>query len=218
MKLTQRTINILKNFSKISERGVYFNAGKIQKAMTGSKSVVVEATLDEDFPKEFGIYDLGKFLTIYSLFNDPEVEFEDKYLQLSENSVSATYWFSSKDMIKNIPPADKSITLKTVDVSFELSKDNLSYLTKSASAMGVTNFVIEGDGKELLLTVRDEDEKTSNKISRKVGETSETFRFVGDIDNLKMMDDDYDVQVSKAGIIQFSSKNSALKYWVAIRK
>ena len=211
-------MSILKNFAKISERGVYFNAGQTQKAMTTSKSVFVEAVFDESFPKEFGIYDLNKFLSLLSLFNDPELEFNEKNIVIKEGNSTATYWFSSKEMIKNVPPADKSISLKSVDAAFELSKENLSHLLKASAAMGLSNFVIEGDGKNLLLTVRDEEEQTSNKISKVVGETTGEFRFVGDVDNLKMMEDDYDVQVSKAGIIQFNSKNSEIKYWCAIRR
>lgn len=218
MKLSQQTLTILENFAKISN-SVYFYGGKTQKTMTPAKSIVVEATFEEDFPVDFGIYDMSQFLSVLSLFNAPELEISDKKALIKDGNSTATYWFTSKELIKDaVIPQNKSISLSNVDLSFELAKDNLKYLKSSASVMGVPNFIINGDGSNIDLLVTDADNQTSNQMSKRVGETTETFRFVGDVANLRMLDDDYDVKVSKAGIIEFASKNNKLKYWVAIRK
>lgn len=218
MKLSQQTLTILENFSKISN-SVYFHGGRIQKTMTPAKSIVVEATFDEDFPVEFGIYDMSQFLSVLSLFGAPELEFSEKKLLIKDGDSTATYWFTPKELIKDaVIPQNKSISLSNVDLSFGLSKDNLKYLKSSAAVMSAPNFIINGDGTNIDLLVTDADSESSNKMSKHVGHTSDTFRFVGDVINLKMLDDDYDVKVSKSGIIEFTSKNNKLKYWVAIRK
>jgi hypothetical protein len=218
MKLTDKTKTILENFSKISN-SVYFFAGKTQKVMTPAKTIVAEAEFDEEFPAEFGIYDFAKFLSVLSLFEEPELEFTDKYVTIKDSTTTATYWFTSKELISNVVvPQNKSISLSNVDLSFELSKDDYKYLKSSSSVMNLTNFIIEGDGTAINLLVKDADNDTSNKMSKKVGDTTDTFQYVGDVSNLRMLDDDYDVKVAKAGIIEFASKNNKLKYWVAIRK
>jgi hypothetical protein len=218
MKLSDKTLTILENFSKISSSAFFF-PGKTQKVMTPAKSIYAQADFDEEFPIEFGIYDLTKFLSVLSLFNNPELEFDAKFVTIKNDSSEATFWFTPKDLISNaVVDPSKSIKLNAVDLAFGLSKEDYKYLKSSASVMGLPNFIIEGDGKSINLLVKDADTATSNKMSKRVGETTDTFEFVGDISNLRMLDDDYDVQVSKKGIIEFTSKNNSLKYWVAIRK
>lgn len=218
MKLSEKTLTILDNFSKIST-SAYFFAGKTQKVMRPNKTIVAEAGLEEEFPIDFGIYDMSKFLSIFSLFKDPELEFTEKFVKIKDSSSEATYWFTSKELISNVViPPEKSISLKSVDLTFELSKADLKYLKSSASVLGLTDFIINCDGESINLDVKEADNKTSNQITKKVGTTTETFQFVGQIDNLQMLEDDYDVKVSKAGIIEFKSKNNKLTYWVPIRK
>lgn len=218
MKLSEKTRIILDNFSKINS-SAYFFGGHTQKIMNASKSVFAEVTLDEEFPSEFGIYELTKFLSVLSLFDDPELTFSEKNVLIEEGTTKSTFWFTPKDVLTNcIIPQDKSISLKSVDLSFSLSKEDLKYLKSASSVINLTNFVIEGDGNNIVLLVKDADNDTSNKMSKIVGSTTETFKYVGDIANLKMHEDDYDVKVDKSGIIEFSSKNNKLKYWIAIRK
>ena len=49
MKLSENTLAILKNFATINS-GVVLNPGKTQKTISPAKSILVEATLEDELP------------------------------------------------------------------------------------------------------------------------------------------------------------------------
>lgn len=214
MKLDEKTLEILDNFSKISSSILIFD-GNIQKTMTPSKSVLAEAELPFKFEKEFGIYDLPKFLALLSLFDDPNIELDSTEAIISEGDTKATYMFCDKELIKH-PPKDKSISMSNPEVSFQLSKDTFSHLKKSAAVLGVPHFVVSGDGEKISITVKDMNVTSKDKLSKTVGETSLEFEYIFDIDVMKFLDHNYDVTIANPGtvVVCFSSKDTKLKYWV----
>jgi len=72
MKLTQKTFNLLKNFSSINQ-SLYAYTGNKLKTVSETKTVIAEAEVQEMFPREFGIYDLNQFLGIVSLLEEPDL-------------------------------------------------------------------------------------------------------------------------------------------------
>ena len=59
MKLSENTVNILKNFSTINQN-ILVKSGSQLRTMSTMKNILGEASITEDFPKEFGIYDLNE--------------------------------------------------------------------------------------------------------------------------------------------------------------
>lgn len=218
MKLSEQTIELLNNFSEINESVVLLQ-GKKQTTMSTSKSILAVAEIEEEIPKEFGIHLLGKFNSLVSLFKDSEIEFGDKSLTLKEGANKAEFFYSDT---RNIiaPPKDKEITLPNVDITFELSKENLKSLFSAAKVLGVTDFVIEGDGTNINITVVDVTNKTSDKMTKNLGETTEEFKFILDIECMKLMAHDYDVAISKNknGLVRFTSKQMKLTYYLPVQK
>ena len=80
--------------------------------------------------------------------------------------------------------------------------------------------MIEPDNGSVKLTVVDPENSTANTYSIMVeGEyNSEDFSFVLNINNLKIIADDYQVDISSKLISQFSSVNHDVKYWIALEK
>ena len=70
MKISSETINILKNFSGINANLV-FKPGKELKTLSEAKTIMASASILEDFPVEFGVYDLNEFLSLFSLMDEP---------------------------------------------------------------------------------------------------------------------------------------------------
>ena len=83
MKLSENTLTVLKNFASINS-GVVLNPGKTQKTISPEKSILVEATLEDDIPAEFGIYDLNQFLGIFTFLKNPEITFGNDQVVLSD--------------------------------------------------------------------------------------------------------------------------------------
>ena len=91
--LSQRTLDILKNFSTINSN-ILVKPGNDITTISPIKNVMSEATVEEDFETEFGIWDLSKFLGTISLFKKPEFEFHEKYVNIRDesNNSEVTYY------------------------------------------------------------------------------------------------------------------------------
>ena len=70
MKLSDKTINLLKNFSTINQ-SILFKHGSKLRTISVMKNILAEATITEELPQDFGIYDLGQFLNGMSLHQSP---------------------------------------------------------------------------------------------------------------------------------------------------
>ena len=82
MKLSEQTVNILKNFSTINQN-ILVKEGSQLRTMSTMKNILAEAPVIEDFPHDFGIYDLNEFLGVLTLVNDAELKFDnDSYIKL----------------------------------------------------------------------------------------------------------------------------------------
>ena len=63
MNLSNDTLNVLKNFATINPNLV-FKPGQKLKTISESKTILASAEIVEDFPTEFGVYDLNEFLSV----------------------------------------------------------------------------------------------------------------------------------------------------------
>ena len=77
MKLSDKTTLLLKNFSSINQ-SILFKTGNRLRSMSVMKNILAEATIEEDIPKDFGIYDLNQFLNGLSLQRNPLLDFTNK--------------------------------------------------------------------------------------------------------------------------------------------
>ena len=131
MKLSDKTLSFLKNFSTINQ-SINFKQGSSLRTISVMKNILAEVTIDEELPKDFGIYDLGQFLNGLSLHNNPELNFEaDNYVVIKEGRSRSNYFFADPSVI--VTPPEKEINLPSEDVSFELSTDQLDKLLKAAA-------------------------------------------------------------------------------------
>ena len=74
MKLSDKTLSLLKNFSSINQ-SILFKQGNKLRTISVMKNILAEATITEDIPQDFGIYDLNQFLNGLGLHNSPELDF-----------------------------------------------------------------------------------------------------------------------------------------------
>ena len=119
MKLSDKTLTLLKNFSTINQ-SILFKKGNSLRTISVMKNILAEAQIDEDLPKDFGIYDLNQFLNGLGLHQSPELDFADaNYVVIKEGRMRTKYFFADPNVI--VTPPDKEITLPSEDVSFELS-------------------------------------------------------------------------------------------------
>ena len=214
MKLSDRTVNLLRNFSTINQ-SILFKQGTKLRTISVMKNILAEANVDEDFPQEFGVYDLGQFLNSLSLFQEPELNFTgESFVTVKEGKQRSKYFFADPSVI--VSPPDKSITLPTVDVEFTLKSAQLDRLLKAAAVYHLTDLSIVGDGKEIKLKVHDRKNETSNDFSIIVGVTDKTFELHFKVENIKIVPGTYDVRVSRKLLSEFKSSEYDLTYYIAL--
>ena len=214
MKLSDSTLNLLKNFSNINQ-SILFKQGKSLRTISVMKNILAEATINEELPKDFGIYDLNQFLNGLSLHNNPELDFtNDNFVVIKEGRSRSKYFFADPNVI--ITPPEKSIDLPSEDVSFELTTEQLDKLLKAAGIYQLPDLAVIGENGAVKLVVRDKKNETSNDYAVVVGETEGNFVFNFKVENIKLIPGSYDVIVSSKLISKFTCREHDLAYYIAL--
>ena len=214
MKLSDKTISLLKNFSSINQ-SILFKEGTKLRTISVMKNILAEATVSEDFTKDFGVYDLNQFLNGLSLYQNPELDFKnDGYVVMKEGKSRSKYFFADPNVI--VSPPDKDISLPSEDVCFEVSTDQLDKLLKASSIYQSPDLSAIGENGVIKLVVRDKKNDTSNDYSVIVGETDKEFCFNFKVENIKILPGTYEVVVSQKLLSRFTAKNSDLTYYIAM--
>jgi len=215
MKLSDKTVNLLKNFSSINQ-SILIKEGDCIRTISVMKNILAEAKVPEEFPKDFGIYDLNQFLNaISSLHVNPELDFSNnEYLLIREGKKRNRFFFADPNVI--VSPPEKSITLPSEDVCFELDTQVLGTLMKAAAIYQVPDLSVIGEAGVVKLVVHDKKNDTSNTHEEIVGETDSEFCFNFKVENIKILPGTYEVVVSKKLLSRFESKNHELTYYIAL--
>jgi len=214
MKLSDNTISLLKNFSTINQ-SILFKQGNKLRTISVMKNILAEATITEELPQDFGIYDLGQFLNGMGLHQSPELDFtNDNHVVIKEGKMRSKYFFADPNVI--ITPPEKPIELPSEDVTFELSTDQLDKLLKAASIYQLPDLSVVGENGAVKLLVRDKKNDTSNSFSIAVGDTESEFSFNFKVENIKILPGTYEIVVSQKLLSRFSAKNHDLTYWIAL--
>lgn len=212
MKFSKETQAILKNFAGINSN-LLLKSGNKLSTISAQKNVMATTTITETFNKDFGIYDLNEFLGAMSLFEDPELEFSDKYVAIKNGKSSIKYFAADPSVL--VAPTKESLPVEA-EVEFDLSGEQLGMILKTASVLRANDVaIVAADGKQKVI-VGDKKNATANSYEFDIGEDDRNYRINIRVENLKMVITDYTVSVSSKRISKFSAKKSDLTYYVAI--
>jgi len=212
MKLSDTTISVLKNYSSINQN-LKIDAGNNLVTMSAMKNIVAKSKVEETFEKDIAIYDLNEFLAALSLFESPELDFEDDHVMISNEgkTSSCKYWYSDPSVVTTV---SNPIEMPESEVSFTLSSDELSNITKAAAVIGVPDMVLENGS----LRVTDKKNQTANAFSMNVAQDIKhlNYAFWFKVENLKLMPGTYDVSVSSKKISHFKNTSVDIEYYIAL--
>lgn len=222
MELSENTLQVLKNYATINPN-IIINEGKNIKTVSEMKGVASSATLDCDWPVRFGIYDLNEFLSALSLVDKPRLDFKDTHLVIKDSSgrSGVKYFYANEEILTSL---DRDLKMPDIDINFTLDSTTLSKIKRAASVLGHDYLSVTPNNGSISLSVVDSKDSsgsaTSNSFSIDVeGNTnSDDFEMVFNISNLKMVEGDYNVGISKNLISQFENKDNGIKYWCALEK
>ena len=216
--LSDDTINVLKNFATINPNLV-FTPGQKVKTISESKTILAQADITEDMPKEFGIYDLNEFLSVYNLVEQPTLTFEDKSVLINGANNQVVRYFFSETEILTTP--QKDIQMPDAELGFTLTDDVLNQIRKAAAVLGHTELSLTGDNGVITASVVDTKDSTSNSFSYELDRDNackESFNFIVSIPNLKLLPGDYFVSISSKLISNWTNNNYPIEYFIALEK
>lgn len=213
MKFSSETIGVLKNFASINQ-GIVFKPGSIIKTMNAQKTIMASARISEEIEGVARVYDLSRFLATLALFDNPNVEFKaDKFLISSENS-SVTYTYAAESMV--VTPPDKDINFPEADINVHIKWKDLDSVIRAAGVLKLSEIAFRSTGDTLYVSAVDSKNSSADVYDVMIASniSSQPFRMLIKVENIKLMPNDYDVALTSKGMAHFKSNKA--DYYVAL--
>lgn len=217
MRLSKETFNVLKNFSNINSN-ILIKPGNRLRTTSSGMNIYAEAKVQEEFDTEVGIWDLNKFLGVVSMFNNPDLEFYDTHVNISNGRSAVTYYYSNPKLL-TVPT--KEIKMPDVLFSFDLDEKDLNEILKASSILQVSDFSIRATEKDKLeLVVKDSSSDSSNQFAITVDENYDGPDYDGTfkVSEMKFMPGSYRVDLTDTLVSRFVHKSQDLLYYIAINR
>lgn len=216
MQISENTLTVLKNFSSINT-GLFFKQGNVLRTVSPGKTVLAQATIDEQVPSDFGVYELNQLLAILSLDKGtPELIVDGNNLVISGlgGRSKITYRCCDESMV-DVPPA-KNVSLPTEDLTFTLTEDVFNWIMKASSVLSSPNISVTGVDGKLYIGTLDTGNDAAHTNSVEIGEyTGPDLKILFKTENWKMIPGDYKVTISAKGVASFENQTRKIQYWVA---
>jgi hypothetical protein len=214
LKLDNKTINVLKSFSQINP-SMIFKEGSTMTTISPFKNIVARANVPVNFNKRFAIYELNKFLSCISMFNDPVLSVSDSSITIQDSGKSLNYTLASESALNF--PLTKDPNFPKADIKFTLNNEILKEVEKALAILKLPDLIINGDGKKITIQAVDMKNPSGDVYKVEVGKTDKTFSAVFKPENFavlsKSLTTSYEVEVSDRNFAHFSAED--LEYWIA---
>jgi hypothetical protein len=218
VSISNDTLSVLRNFSSINPN-VVLKPGQEVKTISEAKNILAVADIAEDFPTEMGIYDLNEFLSVVNLVNDPQLSFGDNHVDVVGGNSKVKYFFSDSSILTT---PQKDITMPDCEVTVSFTDDILSQIRKAASALGHSEMSISATEDGVNIKVFDSKDSSANiyniQLANDAGYKEGQFEFVININNLKLLDGDYEVNISSKLISEWKNTTKPVRYYIALEK
>jgi len=212
MKLSENTINVLKNLSTINP-SLLVHPGNALTSMSPSKSIYAKTVVEESFPVKFAIYELSKFLGVVSLFKDPELDFGNNQVKIVSGRQSVNYTYTDPSMVL-APDPNKDINFPDADIEFSISQEELQRVVRASGVLQLPEIAVIGNGESITITATNSKNPSTDVFSIDVGTTEKVFTMIFKVDNIiKLISSSYDVKISSKGLSKWTA--NSIFYYVA---
>jgi len=213
MKLSDKTVGILKNFSTINQN-ILIKEGSKLRTMSTMKNILAEANVSEVFPADFGIYDLNEFLGVLTLAKDADLNFDNQAFLTANSGPTKIKYMYSDPSILTVPP--ETFNAPETDVDFSVPQDILANLLKASAVMQLPDITIVSNGNPgVEVTATDLKNTSSNNYIQVLDIDRQPFECRFKAENLKMISGDYEVHVSTTtGVSHWVGTD--VSYWIAM--
>jgi len=214
MKLSEKTIEILKNFSTVNA-GFLFKPGKSFKTISRTKNIFAEYVSEDEITSEFGIYDMNQFLTVISMFKSVDITHEEKFIKLVSQDGRKKLKYFCCDAETLILPPEKPVAMPETEINFKLTKEDYDWIKKISSILASTNIAVKSDGSKVSILVYDpkNDASSSNELDICDG-NGDVYNIVFKMETYTMYPGEYNVSISSKGVSSFKHTELDLQYWI----
>lgn len=217
MKLSPETIEILENFSKINPN-LRIVRGSVLQTVGEPASIFARATLKEEFPVNYGIYDLKQFLNTIAMFKDPDLEFSEDVLHIvdsADTSIHTEYYAADESILTRIPNVKQ---LPTPNAMFSLTGANIKRLERASSTLNCNSLRIHTKDGKVLAVVYDKSGAIKNTFTIVLNPNyeGEPFDAVIDIKRMTIVDGDYNCSYYTGKCVYFVNRDKEIEYLISV--
>lgn len=221
MKISQETINVLKNFSTINKNIAIYTGDDIIQTISDSESEFANARIKDSFPVNITLNDLGEFLNITNLFNDPEYIFTDTSVTIREDGAKrggVCLKFASPHHL-TILEKGKKWNAPDENLRIDVSWEKLNQIIKTASILGLPNIQINADSNGVTAKIYNKmypDGSKEGNIVLSNEPYNDRIELCFDASKFKMITNyNYQLFIYESGFIKWSSGNGDYNYIMA---
>jgi hypothetical protein len=207
MILSQKTIEIFKYFSNLSPT-ILVRQGNILRARSVGKTILTKAVLDETFPEEFVIYSIPEFLKTINLFKEPNVEFNETHMLISESGFKVRYLYTPMELYPD-PPKNEDFTPSDVNwgMSMELCESDLVNIKKASTVLNLNTVSFTQEG---IVAYSDKDKDANNFKMDYPSDVTYTGNYPDDFE-INFMTESLDVYSGKYKLDFSCGRRSSIK-------
>lgn len=214
--LSDRTLNILKNFATINP-SLMFKVGDTISTISQGKKIYAKARVEDEIRKEFAIYELPRLFGSLALVPDYKIAIDESSLVITSDKESRAirYGFADPDNITT--PPQGGIKLDKVDVAFTLTNKMLTSAMKAASVLGMPEIAVVGDGEKVHIETCNSAKPSGDVYSEEIEDFTggtKPFKMIFKVENLKVLPDDYQVKISFKKVAQFIGND--VEYFIVV--
>lgn len=217
IKLSKQSVDILRNFNSINSN-LHIVPGKEQVTVSPQKNIMAEVTMLEDFPVEFAIWDLSTFLGTLSLFEDPDLTFNEKNVVITSGSRQVIYYYAEPKLVKGCRP-DRDFEMPSTVIHFDMSNKEFQEIQRAASVLHLPDLCISDHDGGVAIRATDRQTESSNEYTLTVAENGPegaTFNMFLKSEYLRLLPGDYSVGISDKIVAEFKNQNTDLVYYIAL--
>jgi hypothetical protein len=216
MKLSANTLAVLKNFSVINVN-IVIEPGKVLRTLGPSRNIFAKADITDEFPRQVPIYDLTSFLSTVTLFDDVDIDFEEKFLVVKAGGATIKYYYSDPSIVQAAP--NKEIVFNEELFSFKLSADDVNMITKVSAVLAAPTISVVSKNGSAVLTVSDPKNVTSHSYVKELGKCDKEFDARLRVEAFKLLPGDYVGVIAKkgtAGVVRWENQTTPLSYIMTV--
>lgn len=225
MNLSDQTLEVIKNYSKISSEMV-FRQGNFQSTMTSGGDLFAITRLSDEIPQDFCIYDINELLGVLSMFKDDlKVEFTKTTMVITGKGGKSkvNYRMTAPNMISMKLPSqevfDKKLGSLAKKASFHLTEENLKWTVKNSQILKSTTIKIAGDGKEVVVTNFCSENDSAPSQSLSIDAVDVTFAANYSTERfMLLLADDYQVHFAPSGVLTLIGQKKGITYYMSPTK